>query len=287
MVLSQPMADAVKTAARAIDDAVDAGERPPSLETLARDAHVSAGHLRRAFVAAVGLTPHAYADARRAERLRSQLADGSDVSSAIAGSGFGSPSRVYERTDDLLGMTPAQARRGAPGETIRYTLADTSLGRLVVATTDRGVCLVAFGDSDTQLAEEVARRFPRACIEPAQGDHRAWVEAVVSLIDAPHGPDAAASAELPLDVRGTVFQRQVWSALREIEPGRTVTYSQLASAIGRPTATRAVAAACGANPTAVVVPCHRVIGADGSLTGYRWGVERKRVLLDREGAAHR
>ena len=209
------------------------------------------------------------------------------VSDAIATAGFGSSSRVYERTGDLLGMTPAQAKRGAPGETIRYTLADTSLGRLAVATTDRGVCLVAFGESDAELAEEVARRFPRADILEAEGEHRAWVEAVVELVDAGHGPDSGAAMALPLDVSGTVFQRQVWTALREIAPGTTVTYSQLAAAIGRPTATRAVAAACGANPTAVVVPCHRVIGADGSLTGYRWGVERKRVLLEREGAAHR
>jgi AraC family transcriptional regulator of adaptative response/methylated-DNA-[protein]-cysteine methyltransferase len=287
VVLSEPIAAAVATAARAIDDAVDAGSRPPSLAELSAATHVSPGHLRHAFVSAIGLSPHAYFDARRADKLRRELARGTDVSAAIATAGYGSPSRVYERTDDLLGMTPAQARRGAPGETIRYTLADTSLGRLVVATTDRGVCLAAFGTSDAELAEEVARRFPRAHILESDGEHRAWVEAVVELVDAAHGQDLSAVAPLPLDVRGTVFQRQVWTALREIEPGQTVTYSQLAAAIGRPTATRAVAAACGANPTAVVVPCHRVIGADGSLTGYRWGVERKRVLLDREGAAHR
>ncbi len=284
MALSEPIAAAVVASARAIDDAVDSGARAPSLAALAQDSHVSPGHLRRAFVATVGLSPHAYADARRAERLRRQLAEGADVSTAIDTAGYGSASRVYERTGDLLGMTPAQAKRGAPGETIHYTLADSSLGRLVVACTDRGVCLVAFGESDSELTEEVARRFPRATIAPAGGESRAWVEAVVALVDAPAGPPDDDAGELPLDVRGTVFQRQVWTALREIPPGRTVTYSQLAAAIGRPTATRAVAAACGANPTAVVVPCHRVIGADGSLTGYRWGVERKRALLDREGA---
>ncbi len=284
MVMSEPIAAAVAASARAIDDAVDSGTRPPSLAALAQASHVSPGHLRRAFVSAVGLSPHAYADARRAERLRRQLAEGADVSTAIDTAGYGSASRVYERTGDLLGMTPAQAKRGAPGEAIRYTLADSSLGRLVVACTDRGVCLVAFGESDAELADEVARRFPRATIAPAEGESRAWVEAVVALVDAPAGPPAGDAGKLPLDVRGTVFQRQVWTALREIPPGRTVTYSQLAAAIGRPTATRAVAAACGANPTAVVVPCHRVIGADGSLTGYRWGIERKRTLLDREGA---
>jgi len=170
-------------------------------------------------------------------------------------------------------------------ETIRCTIADSSLGLLVVATTERGVCLVAFGESPAELTDEVARRFPSAATQPDAGESRAWVEAVVELVDSPTGPSAEAAALLPLDVRGTVFQQQVWDALRAIPLGSTVTYSQLAAAIGRPTAARAVAAACGANPAAVAVPCHRVIGADGSLTGYRWGIERKRVLLRREGAS--
>jgi AraC family transcriptional regulator, regulatory protein of adaptative response / methylated-DNA-[protein]-cysteine methyltransferase len=275
---------AVTATTRAIDAAVDAGERPPSLDTLAAAAHVSASHLRREFVARIGITPKAYADTRRAERLRTQLAAGSDVAAAIHGSGFGSTSRVYERSDELLGMSPASARKGAPGETIRYALADSSLGRLVVASTDRGVCLVAFGETDVELLADVCKRFPRAYTEPAGADTQAWVEAVVALVD---DPSAANASRLPLDVRGTVFQRQVWAALRQIHAGETVTYSQLAAAIGRPTATRAVAAACGANPTAVVVPCHRVVGADGSLTGYRWGVERKAALLAREEASRR
>jgi AraC family transcriptional regulator of adaptative response/methylated-DNA-[protein]-cysteine methyltransferase len=275
------MATAVATAVRLIDAAVDEGLRPPSLNTLATASHVSPSHLRREFVAVVGITPKAYADTRRAQRLRSQLADGSDVARAIAGSGFGSSSRVYERTDELLGMSPASARKGAPGESIGYALADSSLGRVIVAATQRGVCLVAFGDSDADLVSEARRRFPRAELGEAADGLAEQVAAIVGLVDAPSGSD---SLELPLDVRGTVFQRQVWAALRQIRAGRTVTYSELAAAIGRPTATRAVAAACGANPTAVVVPCHRVIGADGSLTGYRWGVERKKRLLDLERA---
>ena len=279
MFASDPMAAAIAAVTSAIDRAVDDGERPPSLAALATAAHVSASHLRREFVACVGITPKAYADTRRAEHLRLRLAEGGDVADAIHGSGFGSASRVYERADELLGMSPATARKGALGETIRYTLADTSLGRLAVGTTARGVCLVAFGESDAELLGVVQQRFPRAHIEPAGEEARVWVETVVALVDT---PGAADSADLPLDVRGTVFQRQVWSALRQIRAGQTVTYSQLAAAIGRPTATRAVAAACGANPTAVVVPCHRVIGADGSLTGYRWGVARKRELLKRE-----
>ena len=283
MTASQPAPDptavAVATATRAIDVAVDAGERPPSLPALAAATHLSATQLRRVFTETIGLTPHAYADARRARRLRDTLASGTAVVDAIHSSGFGSPSRVYERADALLGMTPARARKGAPGERIAYTLADSSLGRVLVATTDRGVCLVIFGEDDAQLVAEAGRRFPRATLAPAPGEHAEWVAAVVRLVDA---PGSARTADVPLDARGTVFQQQVWSALREIPPGQTVTYSQLASAIGRPTATRAVAQACGANPTAVVVPCHRVIGADGTLTGYRWGVERKRALLARE-----
>lgn len=277
---ADPIATAIDTATRAIDAAVDSGERPPSLDQLARTAHVSATHLRRVFVDAVGLTPHAYADARRAQRLRETLATGTPVAEAILASGFGSSSRVYERTGDLLGMTPARARKGAPGERITYALAGSSLGRLLVATTERGVCLVVFGEDDGELVAEAHRRFPRAQLTPAAGEHAEWVAAVVRLVDAP--ADTARANAVPLDARGTVFQHQVWSALREIPAGKTVTYAQLASAIGRPTATRAVAQACGANPTAVVVPCHRVIGASGKLTGYRWGVERKRALLERE-----
>jgi AraC family transcriptional regulator of adaptative response/methylated-DNA-[protein]-cysteine methyltransferase len=273
------MTVAVANALRLIDSAIAQGSSPPPLDELAAASHVSASHLRREFVASVGITPKAYADTRRAERLREQLAAGSDVAGAIAGSGFGSPSRVYERTDDLLGMSPAAARKGAPGECIGYALADSSLGRIVVAATERGVCLVAFGDSDEELVAETGRRFPRAVLTPASDGLAEEVSAVVGLIDAPATSDTLA---LPLDVRGTVFQRQVWAGLRQIRAGHTVTYSQLAAAIGRPTATRAVAAACGANPAAVVVPCHRVIGADGSLTGYRWGVERKERLLELE-----
>ncbi len=277
---ADPTATAVAAATRAIDAALEAGCAPPTLAELARGANVSASHLRRIFAEAVGLTPHAYADARRAQRLRETLADGTPVGDAILGGGFGSASRVYERSDDLLGMTPARARKGAPGERIAYTLASSSLGRLLVATTVRGVCLVVFGETDDELVAEARRRFPRALLEPARGEHAEWVAAVVRLVDAP--ADGGPATAVPLDARGTVFQQQVWSALREIPVGQTVTYAQLAAAIGRPTATRAVAQACGANPTAVVVPCHRVIGADGKLTGYRWGVERKHALLARE-----
>lgn len=174
-------------------------------------------------------------------------------------------------------MTPAAYRRGAPGERIAYTVTDSRLGPLVVATTDRGVCLVAFGATAEELADEVRRRFPAADVVAADGEHAAWVRTVVALVDG-----TSPGTGVPLDVRGTTFQQQVWTALRTIPRGETVTYSQLAAAIGRPSATRAVAQACGANPLAVVVPCHRVVGADGSLTGYEWGVARKQALLRRE-----
>lgn len=175
---------------------------------------------------------------------------------------------------------PAQtAHREARGQTVRYSFTETSLGRIVVAATEHGICFVALGESDAELLAELTGRFGRVSVEPADARTREWAKSVAALVDSPKAADAAA---LPLDVHGTAFQRQVWAALREIPTGRTVTYSQLAETIGRPTAVRAVAAACGANPTAVVVPCHRVIGADGSMRGYRWGIARKRALLDRE-----
>lgn len=225
----------------------------------------------------VGLTPKAYADARRAERLRDTLANGEPVADALFGSGYGSTSRVYERHGDLLGMTPAAYRKGAPGETIRYALSDSSLGRLMVGLTHAGVCFIAFGRGDADLLGDLSRRFPRAEIVPAEDDDGRLVAAVVALVD-----DPAHASPVPLDVRGTAFQQRVWHALTRIAPGETVTYGELARRIGKPSAVRAVAQACGANPVAVAVPCHRVIGADGTLTGYRWGVELKRELLARE-----
>lgn len=271
--------DAVTEALREIDRAVLDGDRAPSLDALARRVGLSAPALRAAFVSQMGLTPKAYADGRKAEALRTSLAAGQPVADALYGSGYTSPSRVYERHGELLGMTPAAYRRGAPGEAIRYAFAATSLGRLIVGLTEAGVCYIAFGERDDELLGELERRFSRATITPAGEEDRSLVSAVVALVD-----DPAHAPALPLDVRGTAFQQRVWRALTQIEPGTTVTYSELARRIGSPTATRAVAQACGANPVAVAVPCHRVIGADGSLTGYRWGVERKRDLLERERA---
>jgi AraC family transcriptional regulator of adaptative response/methylated-DNA-[protein]-cysteine methyltransferase len=274
---SPDITHAVAVATRAIDEAISQSQSPPSSGALARLAGVSTDALRRGFLAQTGLTPKAYADGRKAQSLRDSLAAGSPVTDALHASGFGSTSRVYERHGDLLGMTPAAYRKGAPGETIRYALADSSLGRLVVGLTDAGVCFIAFGDSDDELLGDLAARFPRARVAPASGDDSALVSSVVALVD-----DPAHASDLPLDVRGTAFQQRVWRALTRIEPGETVSYGELARRIGSPSAVRAVAQACGANPVAVAVPCHRVVGADGTLTGYRWGLDRKRELLRRE-----
>ncbi|PKQ15785.1 MAG: bifunctional transcriptional activator/DNA repair enzyme protein Ada [Actinobacteria bacterium HGW-Actinobacteria-7] len=274
---SADITDAVVLAIAAIDSALADSQRVPSLAVLARTAAVAPDQLRRAFLAQTGLTPKAYTDARKAELLRDSLATGSPVTDALYGAGFGSTSRVYERHGDLLGMTPAAYRKGAPGETIRYALATSALGRVIVGLATGGVCFIAFGDDDATLLDDLATRFPRAEIAPAHPGDAQLVSAVITLVDDPaHAPD------LPLDVRGTAFQQRVWRALTRIAPGETVTYGELARRIGSPSAVRAVAQACGSNPVAVAVPCHRVIGADGTLTGYRWGVERKRVLLERE-----
>jgi len=254
--------DPVAAAIAAIDNAIDNGERLPSLAALGRCSGSDPARLRTEFLVRVGLTPRAYADARRAERLRESLAVGTPVADALYQVGFGSTSRVYERHGELLGMTPAAYRKGAPGETIRYAFADSSLGRVIVGLADGGVCFIAFGESDDALLADLATRFSRAEIGRAQAQDGELVAAIVSLID-----DPSRSADLPLDVRGTAFQQRVWRALTKIAPGETVTYGELARRIGSPSAVRAVAQACGANPVAVALPCHREVGSAGSLTG--------------------
>jgi len=273
-------ADAVDPVARAItliDTAIIDGATVPPLARLADTVGLTPAVLKERFVERVGLTPKRYADAARAVQLRDGLAAGLPVADAVHAAGYGSGSRVYERHGELLGMTPAAYRRGAPGEIVRYTLADSSLGRLIVGLTGRGVCFIAFGEDDAQLLADLTARFNRAEVRPDDGEDAVLVDAVIALVDEP-----SRASDLPLDVRGTAFQQRVWTALTRIEPGETVTYGELARRIGSPTAVRAVAQACGANPLAVAVPCHRVIGADGSLTGYRWGVTRKQRLLARE-----
>jgi AraC family transcriptional regulator of adaptative response/methylated-DNA-[protein]-cysteine methyltransferase len=252
---------------------------PVPLAELAEAAGLSPSHFQRVFTRLVGVSPRAYQQACREQRLRGALERGVPVSEAIYEAGFGSPSRVYEDAHGMLGMTPARYRKGAPGQHLAVAAAQTSLGWLVMAATEDGVCAIDIGDDREALLSGLQRRFPGAELHTPSDAVRQWLGTVVAFVE--HG---GAHPALPLDVRGTAFQHAVWSALRELPPGATLGYAQLAARIGRPTAVRAVAAACARNPVAVVVPCHRVLGRDGALTGYRWGLDRKAELLRREAA---
>ena len=252
-------------------------EAIPSLDALARRAGYSKFHFLRMFRDHTGVTPRSYAEGVRARRLQASLAEGTRVADAVAESGFGSESRVYEDTGKLLGMTPGAARRGGAGETIRTALADCPFGRLLVGATEHGVCFIGFAEPDEALLGDLRRRFPRATLIGDDADLAATVRAVLAFLDEP-----AEGLALPLDLRGTAFQVRVWEALRRIPPGETRSYAELAAMIGAPRAVRAVARSCATNPVSLAVPCHRVIGSDGDLTGYRWGVARKAALLARE-----
>jgi AraC family transcriptional regulator of adaptative response/methylated-DNA-[protein]-cysteine methyltransferase len=258
---------------------LDDAERPPSLAELARRSGYSPFHLQRTFRAIVGTTPRAYATARRVERLRTQLARGASVTAAMHRAGYGSSSRLHADAERVLGMQPSRLRRGGAGERIDYHTAACALGRVLVAATARGVCAVLLGDDDATLVDELAQRFKAA--ERCAGDaaFAARVRAVVACVDG-----EATDPLLPFDVRGTAFQQRVWQALTRIPRGRTIDYAGLAAELGMPRGARAVAAACAANPIAVLVPCHRVVRGDGELAGYRWGLARKQALLAREGA---
>lgn len=266
---------AVLNACRLIDES----PAPPSLETLAAAAGLSPSHFHRVFKRTLGLTPRQYAHERRMAAVRDGLAAEASVTDAVYSAGFGASSRFYERAGAELGMKPGDYRRGGQGERIRYATAPSYLGRVLVAATDRGICRIAFGDSDAALLAELRRRFPAADLSGDDPDFAVDVTRVLALLDHPR-----ASLDLPLDIQGTAFQRRVWAALRDIPVGTTASYGEVAAAIGEPTAARAVAQACGANELAVAVPCHRVVAAGGGLGGYRWGVERKRALLSREAA---
>ena len=259
---------------------IEAAEAIPALDTLAARAGFSKYHFLRLFRAHTGLTPRRYAEGVRARRLQAALAAGTRVADAVAGSGFGSESRVYEDTGKLLGMTPGAARRGGAGETIRTVLADCPFGRLLVAATARGVCFLGFAEPDAALLDDLRRRFPRATLIADDAALAATVRAVVAFMAEPR-----AGLALPLDLRGTAFQLRVWAALRRIPVGETRSYTALAAMIGAPLAVRAVARSCATNPVSLAVPCHRVVGSDGDLTGYRWGIAHKRTLLTREAAA--
>ena len=248
-----------------------------SLWNLAERTGLSAAHLQRTFRRAMGITPRQYADALRVARLKSELRKGKDVTTALHEVSYGSSSRLYEKSDAQLGMTPATYRRGGRGMNISYTIAPCSLGRVLVAATQRGISAVYLGERDSDLAAALRKEYPRAEIRCGSGDQTKWVRAVVR-----HLAGSNPRLDLPTDVVATVFQRRVWEALRSIPLGATRTYAEVARIIGQPSAVRAVARACATNPAAVVVPCHRVVRTDGTLGGYRWGLERKQSLLERE-----
>jgi AraC family transcriptional regulator of adaptative response/methylated-DNA-[protein]-cysteine methyltransferase len=249
----------------------------PQLTALGARFGLSPFHFHRLFKAATGITPKAYFNAERAKRLRHELDAGESVSSAIYGAGYGSSSRFYETSDQRLGMTARTYAQGASGVTIRFAIGKCSLGSILVAATTRGIAAIEFADDPAALLVALQDRFPRAELIGADPDFEQLVAMVVGLIEG-----AVTHVDLPLDIRGTAFQEQVWQALRTIPPGATATYAEIAERIGRPTATRAVANACGQNRIAVLIPCHRVVRTDGSAGGYRWGVDRKAALIQRE-----
>lgn len=249
----------------------------PTLGELARRAGMSAYHLHRVFKSNTGATPRAYAAAHRAQRLRQALERSANVTEAIYAAGYSSSSRFYEKAGDVLGMTPKRYRKGGADTEIRFAVGECALGAILVAASGRGVCAILIGDHPDALARDLQDRFPRAHLIGGDAGFERWVAAVVGFVEAP-----GLGLDLPLDVRGTVFQQRVWQALRDIPAGNTVSYTELAKRIGAPKAVRAVAQACAANPLAVAIPCHRVVRNDGGLSGYRWGVERKRALLERE-----
>ncbi|WP_304622059.1 bifunctional DNA-binding transcriptional regulator/O6-methylguanine-DNA methyltransferase Ada [Roseomonas cutis] len=267
-------------AVRAACALIEQSETIPSLARLAERAGYARHHFLRLFRDITGVTPRSYAEGVRARRLSAALHDGARVADAVAEAGFGSESRVYERPGRVLGMTPGAARRGGQGEVIRTALAESALGPLLVGATEKGVCFLGFGEPPEALEGDLRARFPQARIEPAEQALAEIVRSAVAFVAEPR-----AALDLPLDLRGTAFQRRVWEALRAIPLGETRTYGGLAASLGAPEAVRAVARACARNPVSLAVPCHRVVGKDGALTGYRWGVPRKQALLAGEAAA--
>jgi AraC family transcriptional regulator, regulatory protein of adaptative response / methylated-DNA-[protein]-cysteine methyltransferase len=256
---------------------IEESEEEPSLKVLAGAVGRSPSYFHRMFRAATGVTPKDYAAAHRAAKVREGLASGGSVTEAIYDAGFNSSGRFYEKSTDMLGMTPSQYRAGGANEEIKFAVGQTSLGAILVASSKKGVAAILLGDDPHNLIRNLQDRFPRAHLVGADHDYEALVARVVGFVEAPR-----IGLDLPLDIRGTAFQQRVWQALQEIPVGATVSYAEIAQRIGAPRAVRAVAGACAANNLAVVIPCHRVVRNDGSLSGYAWGLERKRVLLDRE-----
>lgn len=269
-------AETVRRACRLID----AAEGVPALADIARQVGVSPFHFHRLFKQATGITPKAYAAARRAARLQDGLGAAESVTRAIYEAGFNAPSRFYEGASGRLGMAPAAYRKGGTGAAIRFAVGQCSLGAILVAATEKGICAIAFDDDPEALVRGLQDRFPKADLVGGDPAFEATVARVVGLVEAP-----GQRFDLPLDIRGTAFQQRVWQALRALPAGVTASYRDIAAAVGAPAAVRAVAQACAANALAVAIPCHRVVRSDGALSGYRWGIERKAALLQRERAA--
>jgi AraC family transcriptional regulator of adaptative response/methylated-DNA-[protein]-cysteine methyltransferase len=269
--------DNVKAICRFIEQHLD---EPMTLGRLAKEFHQSPFHLQRRFKAVLGITPREYADSCRLKMLKRNLQAGDSVTRAMYDAGYGSSSRLYERTASQLGMTPDKYRRGAIAASIRYTIADSPLGRMLIAATERGICSIQFARTDGELIEGLKREFPFAVRRPDDGELQAWVSTLLHHL---RGKDLNSS--LPLDIRATAFQRKVWQYLQSIPFGETKSYIEVAKAIGKPRACRAVARACATNPVAIAIPCHRVVREDGSMGGYRWGLKRKQALLELERGA--
>jgi AraC family transcriptional regulator, regulatory protein of adaptative response / methylated-DNA-[protein]-cysteine methyltransferase len=278
----QPPLDRMHAATvAAICRAIEGAGHAPSLAVLAKRARMSPYHFHRVFKAVTGVTPRAYAAAHRSKRVRHELEkEGKTVTEAIYDAGFNSGGRFYETSDQILGMTPTDYRAGGADAEIHFAVGECSLGAILVAQSAKGICAILLGDDPDALARNLQDRFPRATLVGGDTAFEETVAKVIGFVELP-----ALGLDLPLDVRGTAFQQRVWQALRDIPLGSTATYSQIAQRIGAVKGARAVAQACAANPLAVAIPCHRVVRTDGALSGYRWGVERKRTLLTKEGAA--
>jgi AraC family transcriptional regulator of adaptative response/methylated-DNA-[protein]-cysteine methyltransferase len=274
---AQQDAARVTAACRLIEEKISAAKPAPALKSLAKYVGLSPFHFQRLFRRITGVTPRDYAAARREQRLREGLEGGESVTQAIADAGYNSSSRFYEKADAVLGMTPTRYRAGGMREEIRFAVGESSLGSLLVAQSGRGICAILLGDDPDGLLRELQDTFPRADLVGGDEAFEQVIAKVVGFVEAPR-----TSLDLPLDIRGTAFQRRVWRALQKIPSGKTLSYTEIARRIGAPKSVRAVAGACAANILAVAIPCHRVVRNDGALSGYRWGIERKRALLDKE-----
>ncbi len=257
---------------------IESSDEALSLDALASAVGRSPSHFHRQFKSTTGLTPKEYADAHRANRIREGLMKNTSVTEAIYDAGFNSSGRFYEKSKELLGMTPTQYRSGGVNEEIRFAVGQSTLGAILVASSKKGIAAILLGDDPEQLVRDLQDRFPKAKLIGAEKNYEALIARVMGFIEAP----GKGGLSLPLDIRGTAFQQRVWRALREIPAGKTVAYADIAKKIGSPKSVRAVAGACAANNIAVAIPCHRVVRTDGSLSGYAWGVERKRALISKE-----